>query len=121
MAADAGRTRIQFRSLCRVGLNLPRAGNYARTPLSGILGTDYASRRHANPFESRLDSESLGDGLALRVRRRGDVFQPLGLQGHSQRLSDFFVNEKLPARARDRWPLALRRRLDCLDSGVQAG
>jgi tRNA(Ile)-lysidine synthase len=57
------------------------------------------------PFEAQLDSERLGDALALRVRRRGDVFLPLGLHGHSQKLSDFFVNEKLPARARDRWPL----------------
>jgi tRNA(Ile)-lysidine synthase len=33
------------------------------------------------------------------------MVQPLGLGGHSQKLSDFFVNEKVPARARARWPL----------------
>jgi tRNA(Ile)-lysidine synthase len=27
------------------------------------------------------------------------------MDGHSQKLSDFFVNEKLPHRARDQWPL----------------
>jgi tRNA(Ile)-lysidine synthetase-like protein len=45
------------------------------------------------------------DPLVLRARRRGDRFEPLGLSGHSQKLSDLFVNEKLPVRARDRWPL----------------
>ncbi|MEN9562926.1 MAG: tRNA(Ile)-lysidine synthase, partial [Chloroflexota bacterium] len=35
----------------------------------------------------------------------GDHFSPLGMDGHSQKLSDFFVNEKLPQRARDHWPL----------------
>ena len=29
----------------------------------------------------------------------------MGLNGHSQKLSDFFTNAKLPKRARDRWPL----------------
>ena len=48
---------------------------------------------------------SLPAPLELRARRPGDTFEPLGLHGHSQKLSDFFVNEKLPARARARWPL----------------
>jgi tRNA(Ile)-lysidine synthase len=43
--------------------------------------------------------------LILRSRRRGDHFAPFGMDGHSQKLSDFFVNEKVPQRARDRWPL----------------
>ncbi|HEY9152089.1 MAG TPA: tRNA lysidine(34) synthetase TilS, partial [Anaerolineales bacterium] len=43
--------------------------------------------------------------LELRVRRDGDTFEPLGMQGHSQKLSDFFTNGKLPPRARPRWPL----------------
>ena len=60
---------------------------------------------HTNLFQVQLDAESLPGPLELRVRRRGDMFEPLGLHGHSQKLSDFFVNEKLPARARARWPL----------------
>jgi tRNA(Ile)-lysidine synthase len=27
------------------------------------------------------------------------------MEGHSQKISDFFINEKLPQRARARWPL----------------
>ncbi|MBL8064131.1 MAG: tRNA lysidine(34) synthetase TilS [Anaerolineales bacterium] len=58
-----------------------------------------------DPFQVWLDAEELKDTFTLRVRHQGDHFTPLGLDGHSQKLSDFFVNEKLPQRARDRWPL----------------
>jgi len=65
---------------------------------------DHASRV-TNLFEVQLDAESLTGPLVLRARRRGDRFEPLGLSGHSQKLSDFFVNHKLPVRARARWPV----------------
>lgn len=58
-----------------------------------------------DPFRACLDADSLPGQLELRPPRPGDRFRPLGLQGHSQKLSDFFVNAKLPARARARWPL----------------
>ena len=68
------------------------------------LAWEQASR-HEDLFEVWLDAEGLPDLLELRVRRAGDIFEPLGMQGHSQKLSDFFTNEKLPPRARGRWPL----------------
>lgn len=58
-----------------------------------------------DPFQVWLDAERLKENLCLRVRRDGDRFEPLGMGGHSQKLSDLFTNEKLPQRARDRWPL----------------
>jgi tRNA(Ile)-lysidine synthase len=61
--------------------------------------------QNADPFHAWLDADRLTEPLALRARRPGDRFEPLGLDGHSQKLSDFFVNEKLPQRARARWPL----------------
>ncbi len=56
-------------------------------------------------FLAEVDAATLPDGLQLRVRRPGDRIQPLGLRGNSQKLSDFFVNQKVPARARTRWPV----------------
>ena len=56
-------------------------------------------------FMAWLDADRLPEGLELRARREGDRFQPLGMQNGSIKLSDFMVNVKLPARARDRWPL----------------
>jgi len=63
------------------------------------------ANRNEDPFQVWLDAEGLPDPLELRVRRAGDVFEPLGMKGHLQKLSDFFTNEKLASRARARWPL----------------
>jgi tRNA(Ile)-lysidine synthase len=55
--------------------------------------------------EAWLDLDLLQLPLQVRTRRPGERFQPLGMQGKSIKLSDFFVNIKLPQRARDAWPL----------------
>jgi tRNA(Ile)-lysidine synthase len=58
-----------------------------------------------DPFQAWLDADALHGDLSLRIRQEGDRFEPLGLGGHSQKMSDFFTNVKLPQRARERWPL----------------
>ena len=58
-----------------------------------------------DPFQAWVDATGIAEGLELRVRQEGDRFQPLGMDGHEMKLSDFFINVKLPQRARDRWPL----------------
>lgn len=63
------------------------------------------AERNEDPFQVWLDAENISASLELRVRHPGDSFMPLGLNGHSQKLSDFFVNEKVPQRARAHWPL----------------
>ena len=63
------------------------------------------AEENEDPFQVWLDAAELPGAFEWRARRQGDHFSPLGMDGHSQKLSDFFVNEKLPHRARDRWPL----------------
>ena len=63
------------------------------------------AKSNEDPFHVWLDAHRISDALSLRVRRDGDRFEPLGLDGHEVKLSDFFINVKLPLRARDRWPL----------------
>ena len=63
------------------------------------------AERNEDPFQIWLDADRVPENLELRVRHQGDLFEPLGMEGHSQKLSDFFVNEKVPQRARDHWPL----------------
>jgi len=63
------------------------------------------ARSNDDPFQVWLDANEISDGLELRVRQEGDRFEPLGMDGHETKLSDFFINVKLPQRARDRWPL----------------
>jgi tRNA(Ile)-lysidine synthase len=50
------------------------------------------SRRATTEF---VDAERLGKNLVLRNWREGDWFMPLGLHG-KKKLSDFFVDEKVP-------------------------
>ncbi len=63
------------------------------------------SAETVSAWEAWLDAETLPVGLCLRRGRPGDRFQPLGMDGHSLKLSDFWINEKLPRRARAAWPL----------------
>lgn len=65
----------------------------------------------SNPWENAgvyrewIDLSQIQPPLMVRARRDGDRLQPYGLDGHSQKLSDFMINSKMPKRARDRWPL----------------
>ncbi len=67
-------------------------------------------RRNADPWQAFLDGQAAAGGLALRTRRPGDRFQPLGLGGHTVKLADFLTNRKVPRAARDRLPLLVTRR-----------
>lgn len=69
-------------------------------------------QNNEDPYQVWLDAETLRGSLSLRIRREGDRFEPLGMDGHTQKLSDFFTNEKLPQRARERYPLL------CLDESI---
>jgi tRNA(Ile)-lysidine synthase len=63
------------------------------------------AQANEDPFQVWLDAKGILDVLELRGRQEGDRFEPLGMDGHEVKISDFFINAKLPLRARDRWPL----------------
>jgi tRNA(Ile)-lysidine synthase len=63
------------------------------------------ARDNANPYQAWLDADCLKVPLVVRCPRPGDRFQPLGMGGHTVKLSDFFINHKIPRRARTGWPL----------------
>jgi tRNA(Ile)-lysidine synthase len=60
---------------------------------------------NADINQAWLDAERIHLPLLVRARVDGDRFEPYGMEGHSQKLSDFMINEKIPQRARMRWPL----------------
>lgn len=68
-------------------------------------GWEGLSSLKGNPYHAWLDSAVLTLPLQVRTSRPGDRFEPLGMNGHSLKLSDFFINEGLPRRARPGWPL----------------
>ena len=59
----------------------------------------------AGNWSVSLDADQVTGGLSLRPPRPGDRFQSLGMASGSLKISDLFVNLKLPQRARKNWPL----------------
>ncbi|NJN15293.1 MAG: tRNA lysidine(34) synthetase TilS [Oscillochloris sp.] len=53
-----------------------------------------------------LDRAALSGDLAVRRRRPGDRFRPLGGRG-SRRLQDYFVDVRLPRPLRNAWPILI--------------
>ena len=69
------------------------------------------------PFVAYLDRDVLGGSLAVRTRRRGDRFQPLGVgaseNGRGEtttKLQDFLVDQRVPRSWRDQVPLVVSPR-----------
>lgn len=62
------------------------------------------SQRFAHVAEAFFDGDAAGDVLALRPRRAGDRFRPLGIDG-SKKLQDYLVDSKVPRRERPRVPI----------------
>jgi tRNA(Ile)-lysidine synthase len=56
-------------------------------------------------WEAWLKEDALLRPLIVRTARTGERFQPFGLHGRTQKLSDFWINEGLPRSARKSWPL----------------
>jgi tRNA(Ile)-lysidine synthase len=61
-----------------------------------------------DPWLAYLDAHAVQGDLALRSRKPGDRFQPQGMGGHSVKLADFYTNQKVPRRPRDRLPLLVK-------------
>ncbi len=64
-----------------------------------------AALSNQDPYLAWIDFDQINFPLSLRCRQPGDRFQPLGLSGKTQKLSDFMINHKMPQRARSGWPL----------------
>ncbi len=63
-----------------------------------------------DPWQAWLDFDKVARPLSVRCRQPGDRFQPLGMKTGSIKLSDIFINQKIPARARPQWPVVVDAR-----------
>jgi tRNA(Ile)-lysidine synthase len=93
-----------------LSLNVP--GNISLSPgwnlSSEWLPGDFAlpmAQCNTDPFQAFIDANLVNLNLVVRPRIPGDQFHPLGLEAHTQKLSDFMINVKLPRRSRQKWPL----------------
>ncbi len=69
----------------------------------GMQPPDFSNTGQSVAF---FDMNSVGFPLIIRNLRTGDRFKPLGMQG-TQKVKDFFINNKLNRASRDRCPLVL--------------
>jgi tRNA(Ile)-lysidine synthase len=82
-----------------------RVPGRTEVPEAGVtIMAEYATAASPGRTEAAVDPDKLTGPLAVRSRRPGDRFRPLGLGG-SVRLKDFFINEKVPRRERDTVPV----------------
>src|SRR5579859_2323516 len=70
-------------------------------------GWSLAQISAAPRWTAYVDADRLDQPVSWRARQPGDRLQPLGLDGHTVLLSDFLVNQKVPAEQRDEWPLLM--------------
>jgi tRNA(Ile)-lysidine synthetase-like protein len=93
---------------CVVGINQQISLN-DQTSLS-VLEMDSKNTidlagENSDPFTAWLDADITGDTFTVRAGRPGDRIKLFGMDEHSIKLSDLFINVKLPKRARAKWPL----------------
>jgi tRNA(Ile)-lysidine synthase len=93
-------------------VQLPEAGCFVAAELPGGSGDIAAAGGATAPARSgrgpvALVRQDLCRGpLAVRNRRPGDKFRPVGLGGH-KKLQDYFVDRKVALARRDRVPLVV--------------
>ena len=98
---------IDFSSQLDVGESIALGSGWSlhaellESPLEDVL--DRINELDTN--DAWLDYDCLHLPLTLRGRKTGDTWQPLGMKGHTQKISDFYINEKIPEHLRDLWPL----------------
>jgi tRNA(Ile)-lysidine synthase len=61
--------------------------------------------QNQDAFIAWLDAGQVNFPLKMRSRNKGDRFSPLGMTSGSVKISDIFINEKIPREVRDRWPM----------------
>ena len=90
-------------------IDVPHEGSFLFPPANRILS--FQTCEHGEISKERnvafLDASKASFPLYLRNMRRGDSFQPLGMSGH-KKLSDFFIDRKIPRLERKRIPLVLK-------------
>lgn len=87
-------------------LRLPAGWELDAQPVDVRIAQEQA-RVNNDPFQAWIATDGLLTPLEVRSRLPGDRVKPLGLQGRSQKISDFMINNRLPQRARSGWPLVV--------------
>lgn len=96
------------RSVAHTKLAIPGATDLGEGFLIRSHMTTVQPSGHPPRWTAHLDPSQSGQ-LSVRTRAPGDRFEPSGMVG-DKKLQDFFVDEKVPRRWRDRVPLVVTDR-----------
>ncbi len=89
-------------------IELPGGWQLRAEPVGDIREAYRQARENRDLYQAWVDLKEVGGrDLGLRARQEGDRLKPLGMDGSSQKLSDFMINVKIPVRARAQWPLVV--------------
>ena len=61
--------------------------------------------QNPDPYQLWIDAQAYRLPFVTRARAPGDRIEPMGMEGNSMKVSDIMINNKIPVRARARWPL----------------
>lgn len=91
---------------------LPRNGKvnlenhwYLTCEMGNLFEWNAIGKDAINADHAWVDADMLSFPLEVRCWKPGDRFQPFGMDGKTMKLSDFWVNVKLPRRLRWTYPL----------------
>jgi len=68
-------------------------------------GKSNSAKNNTDPLVAYLDTERIIKPITMRRKRPGDRFVPMGMNGHSMKVSDFWINKKVPERLRKDYPI----------------
>ncbi len=74
------------------------------TPLQFNKDLMNSIKNNPDRYTAYVDASQIGD-LFIRSTSEGVRFSPLGMDGHTVKLSDYFINQKVPRREREKWPI----------------
>lgn len=78
---------------------------YWQIEISEVTPGKQAEVGNEDPFQAFVDADKLKQPLIARISKPGDRFAPLGMKGKTIKLSDFWINRKLPRKYRGLYPL----------------
>jgi tRNA(Ile)-lysidine synthase len=61
-------------------------------------------KNNKDAYTAYVDANNI-DNLFIGKMSEGDRFSPLGMKGHTIKISDYFINQKVPRRERENWPI----------------
>jgi tRNA(Ile)-lysidine synthase len=75
--------------------------------VSAESGDRHSSGNRGNQLAVGVQAERVAPPLAVRSRRPGDRFRPIGMRGQGKKLQDFLVDRKIAREKRDLLPLVV--------------